>query len=95
MKNAVKDMLKEKGDNLLQNKAPLSEWLKNGLVPKSEIAPVKMVTGNEKVFGKVMDASGNIYQWIGFSWVHDGYADLFREAGLLNSNDNKQVPVIY
>jgi hypothetical protein len=47
----------------------LDVWLENGLIPRTEITPTKMVAGNEKKFKSVADANGVVYVWIGFGWM--------------------------
>lgn len=60
--------LRELGSLLEKENAPLTAWLKRGLVPRSELSPLKMTCGNEKKFNRVKDANGSVYEWVGIGW---------------------------
>lgn len=50
----------------------LLEWVG---VLQSELTTIKMTTGNEKLFTRVID-EGIVKNWVGFGWVEEDKADL-------------------
>ena len=50
----------------------LLEWVG---VLSSQLATIKMTTGNEKLFTRVID-EGIVKNWVGIGWVEEGKADL-------------------
>lgn len=67
------------------NNAPVEEWIARGIIKKSETSAIKMVVKNEKLFDKVMEHSGTVYEWVGFRWIVTGN-DL---------PENERVPILY
>jgi len=40
-------------------------------VKSGELSFLRMVSGNEKIYDRVIDA-GVVKQWVGFGWIEDG-----------------------
>jgi len=95
MKKQHKEKLRQLAIKLKTKNAPIQEWIKNGLIPKEETSPIKMVAGNEKLFSKVADHTGDIMQWVGFAWVNEGLGVLFKDAKLIDTETNNIIPIIY
>lgn len=63
-------LIKQRLSALKQAKeSNLDVWLENGLIPRSCIRPLKMASSVEKKVKSVADANGNVYDWVGFTWI--------------------------